>query len=370
MNVPMADLPAQHQALKAELSSAFDQVLAKCQFGLGDNVAALEQEIAAECGAKYGLGVNSGTDGLLLALRALGIGPGDEVITTPFTFVATVEVICLAGATPVFVDIDPGTFNLDAAQTAAKITPKTKAIMPVHLFGQLADMTHFTQIARRHDLPLIGDAAQAIGATHGGRPIGAWSDLTTLSFFPTKNLGACGDGGMVLTDSDEHREAVRVLRFHGSGGGYFYKEIGYCSRLDELQAALLRVKARRLHDWNEARRRNAALYAGLLDDLRGHIALPCTLDGNHHVFHQWTLRVPDGRRDALQKHLAGRGVQSAIYYPLSLHLQPAYTHLGDREGALPESERATQEVLSLPVHPDLRPEQVEYAAECVRAFFA
>ena len=370
MNVPMADLPAQHQALKAELSAAFDQVMAKCQFGLGENVTALENEIAAECGARHGLGVNSGTDALLLALRALGVGPGDEVITTPFTFVATVEVICLLGATPVFADIDPHTFNLDPDKTAAKITPKTKAIMPVHLFGQLADMTRLTQLARDHGLPLVGDAAQAIGATHHGKPIGAWSDLTTLSFFPTKNLGACGDGGMVLTDSDEHKEAVRVLRFHGSGGGYFYKEVGYCSRLDELQAALLRVKAKRLHDWNEARRRNAALYDARLGDLCGRLFLPATLDGNRHVFHQYTLRVPDGRRDDLQKHLAGRGVQSAIYYPLSLHVQPAYAFLGYKEGDLPESERATREVLSLPVHPDLRPEQVEYAAEAVRAFFA
>ena len=260
MNVPMADLPAQHQALKTELSAAFDEVMAKCQFGLGDNVAALEAEIAADVRREARAGGQLRHGRPAVALRALGVGPGDEVIATPFTFVATVEVICLAGATPVFADIDPRTFNLDPDKTAAKISPRTKAIMPVHLFGQLADMTRFNQIAREHSLPLIGDAAQAIGATHHGKPIGVWSDLTTLSFFPTKNLGACGDGGMVLTDSDAHQEAVRVLRFHGSGGGYFYKAIGYCSRLDELQAALLRVKAKRLHDWNEARRRNAALY--------------------------------------------------------------------------------------------------------------
>ncbi len=370
MNVPMADLPAQHQELRAELSAAFDQVMDKCQFGLGDNVAALEGEIAALCGARHGLGVNSGTDALLLALRALGVGPGDEVITTPFTFVATVEVICLAGATPVLADIDPHTFNLDPEKTAAKVTARTRAIMPVHLFGQLADMTRLRRIAQAHGLPLIGDGAQAIGASHWGRPLAAWSDLTTLSFFPTKNLGACGDGGMVLTDSDDHKEALRLLRFHGSGGGYFYKEIGYCSRLDEMQAALLRVKATRLGAWNEARRANAAAYEERLGDLCGRVFLPRTLDGNRHVFHQYTLRVPDGRRDALQKHLAGRGVQSAVYYPLSLHLQPAYAHLGCAEGDLPESERATREVLSLPVHPHLRPEQVEYAAEAVRAFFA
>jgi dTDP-4-amino-4,6-dideoxygalactose transaminase len=370
VNVPMADLPAQHQELRTKLSAAFEQVMDKCQFGLGENVAALEEEIAALCGARYGLGVNSGTDALLLALRALGIGPGDEVITTPFTFVATVEVICLAGATPVLADIDPQTFNLDAEKTAAKITPRTKAIMPVHLFGQLADMTHLRQIAEAHQLPLIGDGAQAIGASHQGKALAAWSDLTTLSFFPTKNLGACGDGGMVLTDSDAHKEAIRLLRFHGSGGGYFYKEIGYCSRLDEMQAALLRVKATRLEAWNNGRRRNAAAYQERLSDLCGQVFLPQTLPGNHHVYHQYTLRVPNGRRDDLQKHLASHGIQSAVYYPLSLHMQPAYAYLGYREGDLPESERATQEVLSLPVHPHLSSEQVEHASACVREFFA
>lgn len=370
MNVPMADLPAQHQALKAELTAAFEQVMTKCQFGLGENVAALETEIAALSGARHGLGVNSGTDALLLALRALRIGPGDEVITTPFTFVATAEVICLAGATPVFADIDPQTFNMDVDQTAAKITPRTKAIMPVHLFGQLADMSRFGELARAHRLPLIGDGAQAIGASQHGKPLGAWSDMTTLSFFPTKNLGACGDGGMVLTDSDDLKESIRLLRFHGSGGGYFYKEIGYCSRLDEMQAALVRVKATQLEAWNQARRRNAALYDAQLGQLAGQLTLPCTMEGNWHVFHQYTLRVPQGRRDDLQKHLATCGVQSAVYYPLSLHLQPAYAALGYTEGDLPESERATQEVLSLPVHPHLSEDQVLYAAESVRTFFS
>jgi dTDP-4-amino-4,6-dideoxygalactose transaminase len=370
MNVPLADLPAQHLALKAELAAAFDQVLEKCQFGLGDNVAALEEEIAGVCGSRFALGCNSGTDALLLALRALGIGPGDEVITTPFTFVATVEVICLAGATPVLADIDPQTFNIDAAKVAAKITARTKALMPVHLFGQLADMNALGKIARAHHLPIIGDGAQAIGASQHGKRLAAWSDLTTLSFFPTKNLGACGDGGMALTDSEEYREAIRVLRFHGSGGGYFYKEIGYCSRLDELQAALLRVKAQRLDEWNAGRRRNAAIYAERLADLEGPLRLPVTLAGNHHVYHQFTLRVPEGRRDALQKHLASCGVQSAVYYPLSLHQQPAYAHLGYQEGALPESELAAQEVLSLPIQPHLHPEQVEYASDSVHSFFA
>ncbi len=370
MNVPMADLQAQHSALKEELRAAFDQVMAACDFGgLGENTTRLEQEIAAICGSQYGLGVNSGTDALLLALLAMGVGPGDEVITASFTFIATGETICLAGATPVFADIDPHTFNLDPEAAGAKITPRTKVILPVHLFGQLADMTRFSSLARQHGVVLLGDAAQGIGATHQGRPVGAWGDASTLSFYPTKNLGACGDGGMVLTDSDALAEQIKLLRFHGSGGkGYFHTEIGYCSRLDGLQAALLRVKTKRLEVWNEARRQNAAFYDNALHGLDG-LTLPCAERGNYHVYHQYTVRVSEGRRDALQAHLKAQGVQSAIYYPLPIHLQEAYAFLGYRAGDLPESERASQEVLSLPVHPDLSREQVEYTASAVRSFF-
>jgi len=256
MNVPMADLQAQHRELKDELAEAFAQVMEACDFGgLGKSTTTLEAEIAGRCGTAYGLGVNSGTDALLLSLLALGIGPGDEVVTTPFTFFATAETISLTGATPVFADIDPQTYNLDPEKAAARINPKTRAILPVHLFGQAADMTRLTQIAQQHDLPMVGDGAQAIGATHRGREIGALCVLTTLSFYPTKNLGACGDAGMILTDREDLAERIKLLRFHGSGGSYFHKTIGYCSRLDGLQAALLRVKARRLNEWNAARRR-------------------------------------------------------------------------------------------------------------------
>jgi dTDP-4-amino-4,6-dideoxygalactose transaminase len=346
-------------------------VMDSCDFGgLGENTTALEREIAELCGAKYALGVNSGTDALLLSLLALGVGPGDEVITPAFTFIATGETICLAGATPVFADIDPRTFNLDPDGAVAKITDKTKVILPVHLFGQLADMTRFREIAQRHNLALLGDAAQAIGASHQGQPLGAWGEANTLSFYPTKNLGACGDGGMVLTDQEEVAEQIKLLRFHGSGGGYFHKKIGYCSRLDGMQAALLRVKAKRLPEWNEQRRRNAAVYDFALRGLDGRLTLPYTERGNHHIYHQYTVRVTEGQRDALQKYLAGRGVQSAIYYPLPIHLQEAYVFLGYRAGDLPESEQASQEVLSLPVHPDLSHEQLEYAAESVRIFFS
>ena len=370
MNVPMADLQAQHRALKNELSAAFEQTMAACDFGgLGASTSAFERETADYCGAQHGLGVNSGTDALLLALLALGVGPGDEVITPPFTFIATGETICLAGATPVFADIDPRSFNLSPDAAEAKITPKTKVILPVHLFGQLADMTRFAQIAQTHNVAILGDAAQAIGASHAGKPLGAWGDANTLSFYPTKNLGACGDGGMVLTDNEELAEKIKLLRFHGSGGkGYFHKEIGYCSRLDGLQSALLRVKAQRLPEWNDQRRTNATFYEDALFGLDG-LVLPTAEPGNHHIFHQYTVRVLGGKRDALQKHLASQGVQSAIYYPLPIHLQEAYAFLGYQEGDLPESELASREVLSLPVHPELSREQAEYAAEAVKSFF-
>ena len=370
MNVPMADLQAQHGELKEELRAAFDQVMAACDFGgLGENTVALEQEVAKVCGSKHALGVNSGTDALLLALLAMGVGPGDEVITSSFTFIATGETICLAGATPVFADIDPLTYNLNPEAAEAAITSRTKVILPVHLFGQLADMTRFSQIAAKNSMGLLSDAAQAIGATHQGKPLGAWGDANTLSFYPTKNLGACGDGGMVLTDREDLAEQIKLLRFHGSGGkGYFHKEIGYCSRLDGMQAALLRVKARRLTAWNDTRRANAAVYDEALQGLDG-LALPCVERGNHHVYHQYTVRVAEGRREALQAHLKSRGVQSAIYYPLPIHLQEAYAFLGNKNGDLPESERASLEVLSLPVHPELSREQVEYAADAVTTFF-
>jgi len=305
----------------------------------------------------------------LLSLVALGIGPGDEVITTPFTFVATAEVVMLVGATPVFADIDPATFNIDPKSVAALVTEKTKAIIPVYLFGQMADVDALNAIASDRGIPIIADAAQAIGASYQGRPIGGWSDLTTLSFFPTKNLGACGDAGMILTDSDELAEKIRLVRFHGSGGGYFYKEIGYCSRLDEIQAALLRVKAKHLEAWNAVRCANAALYTEALSGLSDSLTTPYTAEGNEHIFHQYTLRIGDGRRDDLQRFLASKSISSAVYYPLALHLQDAYRTLGYKEGDLPESERATREVLSLPVHPDLEPPQIEYVIDAVTECF-
>lgn len=371
MNVGLADLPLQHRQLKPEIDAAVDRVFSTAGFILGENVAELESEIAAECGAKYGIGVNSGTDALLLSLAAAGIEAGDEVITTPFTFVATAETIRLLGAVPVFVDIDLKTFNLDPSKVEEKITSRTKALLPVHLFGQMADLTALGDIAKRHNLKLIGDGAQAIGCLQNGEPLAKIGVATTLSFYPTKNLGACGDAGMILTNDESVLEELKLLRFHGSGGGYYYKKVGYCSRLDALQAAILRVKAKYLKEWNDARRRNAAFYNEVLSDLSGLIHLPETLPGNYHVYHQYTIRVAGGssQRDALQKYLASKGVGSAVFYPLSLHLQTAYSDLGYSEGDLPLSEQVTGEVLSLPVHPQMSLEQAQLVADSLHSFF-
>lgn len=364
MRVPLADLASQYQSIKDEIDAAITEVLSSGHVVLGPVVERLEAEIAAYCGAAYGVAVNSGTDALLLALLALGIGPGDEVITTPFTFVATVEAILHAGATPVFADIDPQTFNLSPASVAERITSRTRAIMPVDLFGQMADRDAFLALRAQHRLAIIWDSAQAIGAQFGGRPIGAFPDAATLSFFPTKNLGAYGDGGMVLTNDPEVRERVRRYRFHGSGGGYLYSELGYCSRMDALQAAILLVKLRRLDEWNDLRRHHADIYREALAG--SGVTLPSTDRRARHTYHQFTVRSP--RRDELKAHLSELGIDSGVYYPLALHLQEAYARWGHGPGDFPEAERASREVLSLPIHPGLTDDQVRYVAEAVRAF--
>jgi dTDP-4-amino-4,6-dideoxygalactose transaminase len=267
------------------------------------------------------------------------------------------------------VDIEPATFNIDPHTVAAAITPKTKVLLPVHLFGQCADMNALSKLATTHNLRVIADAAQAIGAAQHEKPIGAWSDMTTLSFYPTKNLGACGDAGMVVTDNPDYAERVRIFRFHGSGGGYFPKEIGYCSRLDELQAAILRVKATHLRAYNDARRKNASSYFEQLSNLSGRIGLPHTLPGNHHIYHQFTIRVHDGKREALKNFLASKNIGSGVFYPLPLHLTDAYSKYGKGAGSLPHAELAASEVLSIPVHPELTSTQVDYVAEAIRKFF-
>lgn len=339
-----------------------------CHFILGANVTALENEIAELSGSRYAYGLNSGTDALILSLAALNIGPGDEVITAPFTFVATVEAICLVGATPVFADIDLSTFNLDADAARAKITPRTKAIMPVHLFGQTAEMTAFGSLSKETGIPIIADGAQAIGAGYGGKPIGPLASLTTLSFYPTKNLGAAGDAGMILTDDPDLGEQVRMLRFHGAGGGYIFKRVGYCTRLDELQAAFLRVKLPYLAEWNGVRRANATIYRKHLTGIPG-LHPPTELPGSHHVYHQYSVRVTGGRRDSLKAYLDENGVTTYVYYPLALHLQEAYSFLGGKVGEYPLSEQATDEVLCLPVHQGLTEEQVLHVCTKIRDFF-
>lgn len=364
MKVGLADLPKQYHAIQAEVDTAVHDVLESGVFLLGPQVAALEEEVAALCGARFGVGVNSGTDALLLSLVAHGVGPGDEVITSPFTFVATVETIAQVGATPVFADVDPRTFNLCPDAVAQKITPRTRAIIPVDLFGQMADRDKFTSLAERHNLLLIWDAAQAIGATFNAKPLGAFPGTVTLSFFPTKNLGACGDGGMILTNDEEMRDKLRQFRFHGSGGGYFYAKVGYCSRLDALQAAILRAKLTHLPDWNEMRRRHASRYRDILANAA--VELPYCDPRAGHIYHQFTIRHP--RRDALKAYLKTNEVDSGIYYPLALHLQEAYASLGYHKGDMPEAERASEEVLSIPVYPEMTDQQLEHVANLIRRF--
>ena len=362
MAIPIANPKLQILALKDEITAAVAQVFETCQFIIGENVVALEDEIPQFCDAKYGISVNSGTDAIVIALAANDIGPGDEVITTPYTFVATTEAILIVGAKPVYVDIDPETFNLDHTKIEEKITNKTKAILPVHLYGQCADIEQIEAIAKKHGLKLISDGAQAIGSMHKGKGIGKYGDASTLSFFPTKNLGGCGDGGMVLTDNEAVAAKAKSLRFHGMDSTYSYEYVGYCSRLDEIQAAVLRVKMKRIKDWNEGRRSNAAHYIETLSDLP--LKLPVSKPENYHIYHQFTLRFD--KRDELKAKLAERGIATGIYYPGPLHLQNAYLNLGYKEGDLPESENVCKQVLSLPIFPELKREEVETVARAVR----
>ncbi|OGK87374.1 MAG: hypothetical protein A2X52_21030 [Candidatus Rokubacteria bacterium GWC2_70_16] len=359
--IPQIDLTRQHEGLRAELLDAASRVLASSWFILGPEGQALEAELAALCQASHGVGVNSGTDALLFALKALGVQPGDEVITSAFSFVASGSTIALCGATPVFVDVDPVTLNLDPALVEQAITPRTRAVVPVHLYGQVAAMDALTALARARGLAVIADAAQAVGATYAGRGVGAWGDAVCLSFYPTKNLGGCGDGGMVLTSRDEVAQRVRRLRDHGSLRKYEHPELGHSSRLDELQAAFLRVKLPRLPQWNEARRRLAARYRALLDGLP--LTLPVERPPAQHIYHQFTVRST--QREILVRRLADLGVGTAIHYPTILPAQPLFRHR-EAEAAFPVAARAAREVLSLPCFPELADEEVRAVAAAVR----
>jgi len=364
MTVPLLDLALQFRAIADELRSAIDDVLQSQRFILGQAVSAFEKEIAGYCGADYAVGVSSGTDAILVSLMALGIGAGDEVITTPYTFFSTAGCISRVGARPVFVDIDPRTFNINAEAIEGAITGRTKAILPVHLFGQCADMDAILELARKHDHRVIEDAAQAIGARYKGRSAGTMGDLGCFSFFPSKNLGGCGDGGMVVTHDPQLAEKVRVLRTHGSKPKYFHSMIGGNFRLDAIQAAVLRVKLPHLDAWTEKRRRNAALYDRLLGDLA--VQAPHVEQHNFSIFNQYVIRVR--RRDELLSFLREKGVGCEIYYPLPLHLQTCYEHLGYGEGDFPEAEKAAREALAIPVFPELTDEQQQYVVDQIGSF--
>lgn len=367
MKVPAVDLRAQFEVDEAIYLEAVQEVLRSGRFILGPEVEALEREIAVLCGCSYGVGVASGTDALRLSLEAMDIGPGDEVITSPFTFVATAAAICRAGARPVFVDVKADTFNLNPWRVEWMVTPRTVAILPVHLFGQMANMGPLLKIAGAHNLLIIEDAAQALAAAYQGEPAGSWGHCACLSFFPTKNLGAAGDGGMVVTDDAELADALRVLRRQGCRYKYRADRIGFNSRLDELQAAVLRVKLRYLASWTRRRREIAAYYDMALADLP--VRTPAVSQGRTHVYHQYTLRIPDGRRDALQAWLRKQGVAATVYYPVPLHLQPAFAHLGYRLGDFPEAELAAAEVLSIPVYPEMGDEAMRYVVDMIRWFY-
>lgn len=368
MKVQMLDLGEQYQSMKEEVFQKLDEVMSSSSFILGKNVEALEADVAILSNCKHGIGVANGSDAIHIALQAAGVTCGDEVITTPFTFFATGGAIARANATPVFVDIDPETFNIDPSKIEAAITEKTKAIIPVHLYGHMADMEAIMEIANKHNLVVVEDAAQAIGASMNGKQVGELGTVATYSFFPTKNLGAYGDGGMIVTNDDELGENARVIRVHGSKPKYYHHVLGYNSRLDELQAAILNVKFPHLTEYSNARRERAEFYT---NELNKHVSefvkTPTEVEGYHHVYHQYTLRVEN--RDELREFLAKNDIASMIYYPMPLHLQPVFEGLGYKEGDFPETEKATKEAISLPMWPELKREQQEYVVEKIKEFY-
>jgi dTDP-4-amino-4,6-dideoxygalactose transaminase len=364
VNIPLVDLGKQYAPLREEIMERIAAVLSGMQLFLGENVQALEREFAAFCQAEHAIGVSDGTAALQLILRAMEVGPGDEVITVANTFVATVEAIVLTGATPVFVDVHPDTYLMDVAQVRSRITPRTKAILPVHLYGQMVDMVALRAIADERDLWIIEDACQAHGAECEGRRAGSLGDAAAFSFYYSKNLGAYGEGGCVTTNDGELARRVRMLRDHGAERRYYHELVGWNSRLDELQAAILRAKLPHLQRWNAQRRSHASLYEALLDG--SPVITPVTAGGNCHVYHLYVVRVP--RRDELRAWLQEHGVGTGIHYPVPIHLQRAYSDLGYQRGDLPVTERVADEILSLPMFPELQREQIAYVADAVRAF--
>jgi len=362
VKVPFLDLKAQYRSIKPEIDAAIQQVLDSTQFVLGDEVAAFEREFAEYGGARHGIAVNSGTSALHLAMLAAGIGPGDEVITVPNTFVATVAAVRYAGARAVYVDIDPARFTMDPARVEAAIGPRTKAILPVHLYGQPADMDPILEIARRRGLLVVEDAAQAHGARYQGRPVGSLGDLACFSFYPGKNLGAYGEGGIVLTSNDEYAKKIRMLRDWGQERKYQHLLAGYNYRMEGMQGAILRVKLRHLERWTEARRAHAARYAALLADCG--VGIPGEAPGARHVWHVYAVRTRV--RDPIMKALGEQGIQTGIHYPIPVHLQPAYADPAYAHGSFPIAEKAADEVTSLPMFPELTEEQLQLVAGALR----
>ena len=366
IQVPFLDLKSQYQSIKPEIDGAIQRVLDRSQFVLGDEVALFEREFASYCDASECIALNSGTSALHLALLAAGVGPGDEVITVPFTFVASVAAILYAGGRPALVDIDRRSFNMDPRWIEAAITPRTKAILPVHLYGQPADMDPILVIARRHGLVVIEDAAQAHGARYQGRPVGTIGDLGCFSFYPTKNLGAYGEGGAVITNNPDYAKKIRMLRDWGQDHKYHHLLRGFNYRMEALQGAILRVKLRHLEHWTEARRAAASKYRQLLTNCA--VELPTELGWAKHVYHLYTIRAED--RDDLQTALLAEGIQSAVHYALPAHLQPGYADLGYSRGAFPESEKAAQQVLSLPLYPEITASQMEKVSNALATLAA
>lgn len=384
-NIPLLNLKEQYKSIGNEIEQAVLDVLRSGSYILGQNGAKLEQEIATISGCKYGIGVANGTDALVLALWALDIGPGDEVITSPFTFAATVEAITLRGATPVFVDADEQTFNIDPKLIEAAITPRTRAIMPVHLYGLPADMDAIMELAKRFNLKVIEDNAQAIGALYKGKPTGSFGDVACMSFYPTKNLGAAGDAGMLVTNNAETAERLKCLRAHGSKQRYFHEELGVNSRLDEIQAAVLLTKLPYLKKWNDGRQTVADMYEQAFKGVQGVVAPSISLPGIPssvareqltHVWHQYTVRVLSDQksntnaRDEMVKQLAERGIGSMCYYPVPLHVQQAFAYLGYKHGDFPVAETLAKEVVSLPMYPELTNDQVKTIVATMRDIIA
>jgi len=368
VKIPLVDLKAQYKQIEDEINEAIQGVIHSGQFILGPEVEAFESEVAAYCGIKYAIGVASGTDALQLALLACGIKPGDEVITTPFTFIATAETVAKCGATPVFADIDPKTYNVDPAELESKISPKTKAILPVHLYGQPVDMSPVLELARKYNLRVIEDCAQTLGAEYRGKKVSSLGDAGCLSFFPSKVLGAYGDGGMIVTNNSDIAERAKMLRNHGCKEKYYHLIPGFNSRLDSLQAAILRVKLRHLNEWIELRRQKASVYCQLLEQI-DEIEPPYVAPYSYHIFNYYTIRLAARlNRDKLREFLSSQGIATAIYYPLSLHLQEVYKSLNYKPGDFPQSERAQGEVLSLPMYPELEDQQIEGLVGLIKVF--